>query len=465
MSKFTRLFFIAVAVSTLIGTGTIQAQSTTDSIITALKTIDPEILQYFPRWRVCEGDLQVKIKQSFALLGYDPKNLDDKNIVVTSAPIREGLSEPEFDLILIECGSERMVAAEISSNMRKLSFTLSDPKRPYCYTEIPPSQPPSAPQTAEIINYMEPTNVTHAFTLSAFEQVLKIGKSGFWLKSSIGTDQVGYTYWSSGEGRITLQRPLYENTDAATRKAIPYLLNAKLGFGYRLNGSIDGQNRFLNFIPGRKLNAGYGGKFVAGLDFHFPMHPQFGVGLNMELPLRGISYTENIDASTYYTTSIGNRRITAPGYPVDPYATAALLRSTGQATVFYNWWVDPKAPENFFRFDLGIVYSEVREVGVFNDTTTGNSSLAIEGVTGLTTWKPNELGDWVYAKIEYKSQSSFPFGVSLQYANQMLLGRAYVPLLGDWLYLEGRYSTPLRGVRPFEMKNFFMFSPVLRLNF
>lgn len=466
MSRMKYFVLIVLCTMSLVGMTPVSAQST-DEVITALKTIDPEILQYFPRWRVCEPDLQVQIKQTFALMGYDPARLDERNIVVTSAPMRMDVPEADryYDLILVECGTEKMVAAEIASYMRKLSVRLSDPKRPYCYTEIPPTQPPSSPQAAEIINFMEPTNVTHAFTLSAFEQALKIGKSGFWLKASMGTDQVGYTYWSSGEARVQLQRPLYTNDDAATRRAIPYLINARLGFGYRLTGSLDGEDRLLDFIPGRKLNAGTGGKIVGGLDFHLPMHPQAGISLNMELPLKGINPTDDIDATTYYVFDIGNRRITAPTYAEDPYGTAALLRSTGQVTLFYNWWFGSKGPENFFRADVGINYAETREVAVFKDTTTGREYLGYEGVTGLNLWKPNEALDWIYAKLEYRNQGSFPFGVSVQYSNQILVGRAYIPVLGDWLYVEGRYSTPLRDPYPFEIENFFMVSPVLRLNF
>lgn len=466
MQIMYRLTFSAIlALACVVAPAT--SQTFADTALTALKTIDPEILQYFPRWRICEPDLQVQIKQSFALMGYPKANLDDKSIIITAAPVKDGEQGQDFELILIECGSERMVASEISSNMKKLAGRLADGKRPYCYNEIPPATPPSAPQIAEIISYMEPTNVTHSFTLSAFEQSLKIGTSGFWLKASLGTDQVGYTFWSSGEGRVYLQRPLYENSDPGTRKAIPYLLNVRLGLGYRLTGNMDGESRLLDFIPGRKLNGSAGGKIVGGLDFFMPFHPQFGVGLNIELPLQGISSNNTIDGATYYKFDIGNRRITAPTYNVDPYATADIIRSTGQVTLFYNLWLDRKVPENFFRFDVGVNYAEVQEVGVFLDTTGGERKefLARDGVTGLNTWKPNEALDWVYAKVEYRNQSSFPFGISLQYSNQLLLARAYVPLLGDWLYLEGRYSTPLRDARPFEIKNFFMFSPVLRLNF
>jgi hypothetical protein len=464
MSKFATLFSLALVSIGVLSWQPSKAQNQ-DKIVESLKTIDPEILQYFPRWRICEPDLMVQIKQTFALMGYDQAKLDANNIVITSAPIRSDLPEPIYDLILIECGTEKMVAAEIASYMRKLSFRVSDPKRPYCYQDIPPSEPPSAAQAEEIINFDMPTNVTHSFSLSAFEQSLKIGNSGFWLKSSVGTDQIGYHYWSSGEARVMLQRPLYTNDDPETRRAIPYLLNAHLGAGYRLTGQMEGEERLLSFIPGRRLNAGTGGKIVGGLDFHLPMHPQAGISFNIELPLQGINASDGIDTTTYFRFDIGNRRITAPGYNVDPYATAAILRSTGQATLFYNLWVGSKGPENFFRIDLGVNYAEVREVGVFNDTTTGRHFLAYDGVTGLQLWKPNEFLDWVYSKVEYRNQGSFPFGVSVQFSNQILLGRIYIPLLGEWLYLEGRYSTPLRTARPFEIEHFFMVSPILRLNF
>jgi hypothetical protein len=465
MSTFLRTLLLVTGLVFIVGQTPMMAQGSPDAVVTALKTIDPEILQYFPRWRVCEPDLQIQVYQTFALMGFDKSKLNQQNIVITSAPLRETDPEPFYDLILIECGTEKMVAAEIASFMRKLSNRISDPKRPYCYTDIPPTEPPSAPQAAEIINYMEPTNVTHAFTLSAFEQVLKIGSSGFWLKSSIGTDQVGYTYWSSGEARVQLQRPLYVNEDVATRRAIPYLINGRVGFAYRLTGSMDGQDRLLDFVPGRKLNAGSGGKIVGGLDFSLPMHPQAGISLNMEIPLKGVNAADDVDATTYYKFDIGNRPIFAPTLPEDPFATAALLRGTGQATLFYNWWLGSQGPENFFRVDLGMNYAEVREVGVFKEEDTGREYLAEDGVRGLTTWKPNEFMDWVYAKVEYRNQGAFPFGISAQFSNQILLARAYLPVLGDWLYVEGRFSTPLRDARPYEIENFFMVSPVLRLNF
>jgi hypothetical protein len=39
--------------------------------------------------------------------------------------------------------------------------------------------PVSAYQAEAIINYYQPTDVTHAISLSLFEQNLKLGESGF----------------------------------------------------------------------------------------------------------------------------------------------------------------------------------------------------------------------------------------------------------------------------------------------
>lgn len=466
MTNIIRRTLSIAALLTLLGGAFVlpaRAQEPDSVVFARLTSIDPELLQYFPRWYVCEPDLQAKIYNAFRVLGYRKAGLDQQQIRVTAQPVSEA-EATTYDILIVECGTERMTAQDLEANIPRIYSKLADKNRPYCYSEIPSSIPATRPQAEAIINFMHPTNVNHSFTLSAFEQTLKIGNSGFWLSNTMGTDQVGYHFWNAGEAKVTLQRPLYVNDDASTRRAIPYLMNAKLGFGYRLSSNPnDGQ--LLDFIPGRRLDAGYGGKFVGALDFHMPFHPEFGLGVNMELPLRAVQASQSVDATTYVLNDIGSRRITAPTYDSDPIATVNLLRSTGQVTMFYNWWVDKDHPENFFRLDLGLNYYEIREVGMFRDSSDSFNYLGIDGVRGLNTWKPNELGDWIYAKLEYRNQSTFPFGASLQYSNQILLAHAYIPLLGQWLYIEGKYATPLRGLRPFEREHVFMISPVLRLNF
>ena len=107
-------------------------------------------------------------------------------------------------------------------------------------------------------------------------------------------------------------------------------------------------------------------------------------------------------------------------------------------------------------------YMEAKEYGVYRDVKNFASYIEPNGIDGLKTYKPNEFGDWVFAKAEYRNQAIWPFGLSIQYSNQTMLGRVYVPLV-NWLYIEAKVATLLRGARPYENKTFFIISPVLRL--
>lgn len=452
-------------------------------VIDSLTTIDPEIIKYFPRWKVCESDLQIQIYQYFLFEGYDKSALDMKNIQVLAAP--KEYPELPHEILMITCGQESMNAVEIESKMgdKLIRFltgeliysginrgTVNDiAKRDYCYTDIPTETPLPASQADAIISWFEQSNVNHSFTLSLFEQTAKIGDSGFWLRSTIGTDDVGYHFWSAGEAKIVLQRPLYINEHSDSRSAIPYLINAYLGGGYRLTSGLSEDSKSMfSWVSKRKLNSSPSGKLIAGFNFHMPFKPELGLHVNAEVPLEELM-KKGIDVNSYGIYQDFNREDmirATDGKIVDNASIVPVLRATGQITAFYHWWLDKKNPENYLRFDFGASYCEVREMGLFLDgdiKVDPKWTVDAKEVSNLKTYKPNEFGDWVYAKVEYRNQAAYPFGFSMQYSNQILLGRVYLPIFGNWFYLEGKYSTPLRGARPYEIKNFFMISPVLRL--
>lgn len=463
------------------------------AIIDSLTTIDPNIVGYFPRWKICEPDLIAQIYQAFLYKGYPVENLNREDIQVMGAP-KESELDP-YDILLLSCGNESMNVVEIESIFGDIMIGYlsgqfiyrgvnrglysedfgGTNKRDYCYTDIPGETPVTPSQATMITNYLDkPVNVDHAFSLSLFEQALKIGDSGFWLRSVMGTDEVGYHYWSSGEAKILLQRPLYINNDPMTKKGIPYLINAYLGGGYRLSSGLNNDGSLLSWVSSRNLNAAPDGKIIFGTDVHAWFHPQAGLSLNLELPLSSIG-TEKIDPTSYAQYGIGERSVDFnPNNPLSETALKSdrsivpIIRATGQISLFYNLWLDKNNPENYFRFNLGLSYAEVQEALFYKvqELPVPNAPYnyySVDGVDGLETYKPNEFMDWLYFKVEYRNQAVFPFGVSAQISNQILLGRAYLPLLGNWLYLEAKYSTPLRDARPFEIKNFFMISPVLRL--
>jgi len=273
---------LLIVTATIALTTTYAQDPERDTIMQALKTIDPEIVRYFPRWRICEPNLQLQIRQTFILYGRDKNKLDMQNIVITAAP----KSDPNdyYTILLVECGEEYFVASEVDAYMRKLAGTISDPLRPYCYREIPPETPPTERQYRVITDFMLPTDVAHSISISAFEQSLKLGETGFWIRSILGTDNIGYHFWSAGEARVLIQRPLYENLDPTSNKPIPYLINLRLGGTYRLRGGLE--NRLLSFLPSRQLNANPG-KVSLGLDVNAPFHPQFGMTFNVEFPIAG----------------------------------------------------------------------------------------------------------------------------------------------------------------------------------
>ena len=454
-------------------------------IIDSLTTIDPEIIKYFPRWKVCEPDLQIQIYQTFLFMGYSKNQLSEQNIEVLAAP-REDERDP-YELLMITCGTASMNAVQIEYYMgdklvrfltgeyiyqgKDRGYPADVARRDYCYTDIPIEYPLQASQAQVILDYIkQPTNVKQAFTVSLFEQSLKVGATGFWIRSIIGSDHIGYPFWSAGESKLILQRPLYVNNDYQTRQGIPFLINAYMGGGYRLTTGL-GKNDLFSWVHERTLNAANGGKLIAGFDFHMPFHPALGVSFTAELPLKELT-TIGIDRTTYgvYIPKHFDQINFADGDPRPDIATitavAPILRSTGYLTVFYNWWLNKANPENYLRFDLGMNYSEVREAALYEypNTTGGtNYEISVQNIVGLKTYKPKEFADWLFAKVEYRNQAIYPFGASLQYANQVLLGRVWLPLFNNWFYIEAKYATPLRSARPYEIKNFFMISPLLRI--
>jgi hypothetical protein len=481
MKKYIALLILGIFI---IGAGQTKAAVDRKALVDSLTTIDPEVRKYFPRWKICETDLQIQIFKSFKALGYDESKLNLTQIEILATPRKE--PGTPFDILTISCGEISMNSSDIEANLSSLvgyisadeSFTGSASfvpgKRDYCYVEIPPDIPVTSSQADAIISYLEPTNVTHSLTLSLFEQTLKIGDSGFWLRSSVGSDEIGYHFWESGQAQIVLKRPLIVNLDPRTRSQIPALLTAYLGGGYRVNTGVDGQQSIFDWISKRKLNGSPDGKIVAGFDFNLPMKPEFGLHFNMELPLSKLS-DDGIERKNFARMPMpldadNNPMLSwVPGGDHDNkgdviQGVIPVLQSCGQVTLFYNWWLNKWNPENYVRFDFGMSYNEVQEFAWYTLKGRLDSNFITKNeVDGLRMYKPNELGDWIYLKAEYRNQSAYPFGFSLQYSNQMLLGRVYIPLVGNWFYIEGKYSTPLRGVRPYEIENFFMISPVIRI--
>lgn len=451
-----------------------KAQSTPkdQAILNALETLDYDIVRYFPRWKVCEPNLQLHIYQTFLKAGFDRALLNMGNIEILAAPGDFDTEGGHYQILLASCGDAAMSPYQINTLMTaklrkelagELSYSGSGSGRTYCYKDIPPEIPVSSYQAEAILNYMQPTDVTHAMSLSLFEQNLKLGESGVWIKSVFGNDKSGYPFWSSGESSIIFQTPLYINKDVNTSRAIPYLLNLSLGAGYRNTNGIH-ESPIFTWLPDRVLNGPQGGNLIFGIDFYFPKLPQLGLSLDVSLPFLK-SKTAVVEFDKWGKMAIEElegREIYADGGRNIEYVVP-IMQSSGHFSIFYNWWLKRRNPtENYIRADIGLCFVETHEMGMYQENAEWKIA-GDAGIEGLKKYKPSSLADWVYFKLEYRNQATWPFGVSAQISNRTFLGNVWFPIFGNWFLLEMKYSTILTNPRPYEVKNYLMFSPVIRI--
>ncbi len=475
-----------------------------------LDEIDPELKKYFPRWKIEEPDLQYQIYQYFKITLNQDELLDIQNIEVLAVPRTKKQINRKlpYQILIVTCGEVSVSGTTFQKDLSNIYEILSgydyrreyeneeyddldlsnfqfseddiqssslDEIRKYSFKDIPVEAPVKPDQGSAIRDYLKPTNVNQALTLSLFDQSLKIGDTGFWIQNKTGNDQVGYPYYVAGESKFIMSRPLYVNNDPGTNKNTPYLINAHLGAVYRTDLGIQNGD-FFSWLPERNLNTDPGGKLIFGMDIHMPFHPEAGIHLKIESPINR-RFDMQINPERFATLGItpgvdfyrNDERNGDPNYA--PTGVVPILQTTGQVTAFYNLWLNKQKAENYFRFDLGLSYAEVREYMLFEEYDDPNQDGVPEqtfynitsNADGVQLFHPTEFADWLYAKVEYRNQAVFPFSVSLQYSNQIMLARAYMPLFGSWLLLEAKYATPLRDVRSYEVKNFFIISPVIRI--
>lgn len=455
-------FYIIAIIFTMLS-GIALAEDKPDNILDGLMDIDPNISKLFPRWTICEPSLQIEIYHAFQLLGFPDEELNKSRIVVMAAPFDGGSP----DILLVQCGSAAVKSIEVK-RLGRLVKRIED-RDEYCYKDIPPEKSLTKDQAEAIVNYFEPSSgsTTQAISLSLFEQSIRLGNTGVWFKSIIGNDPLGYAFWQSGETRVVMKSPLIFNDDQINTP-FPNLLYFHLGVSFRIGAGVNDETSALSWVSDRTLNTGPDGKGVGGFEFHLPQHPNLGMNFNIELPF-GDLHEKAIDPATYGTLPVSSSSVYFK--PESEHQgiineVVPVLRSSGQVSLFYHWWLNEDEPDNYLRFTAGVNYFEVDEYALFSEFQEENHStvtyLLSDGVEGLETYYPED-GDWLFLKAAYRNSSGFPFGMSLQYSNQILLGHLYVPIIHPWFYFEFKYATPLRHPKPFERENFFMISPTIRL--
>ncbi len=512
---------VVSSISPLFGQGSSSAAPATPDttnpggIPNAFKNIDDRALPFLSRWTVCEAQVQKIIQQQFKTAGREP-GPDLAKISIWGEPKKNG----KYELYQIKCGSAIIVKKEIDELMLQgVKDLIAEPvgaegEEKYCHDFVAVSNV-GGKVTNEIEkkvgvgenNFRMPTGGRQYYSLSVFDQMLRVGSTNWWIHNTIGNDNMGYHFWYAGEAKITAMRPLIDNYDNNTRRVVPNLLKLSGGVVYRLNDDAGNQNpRFIDFLGKRRLNMGPDPKIAVSFEGVLPLGEDnktsvIGARINLEQPIQGINQSVplaeplsfsrvNFDSDNRIPSN--ERLQLLASHPrfgeqpqfitqrkasgIDVQTITPLLRTVAQATLFYTWWLEVEGaenpPDNIFRVDAGINYSEVTETAlvqtggqfgpVYFATPSSVAPLSRDG-RGLINYRPQNVLDWIFLKFEYRNETSYPFGFSFQYSNQILLGTAYLPIFGNWLYVEAKYAHVLRELRPYEQQAYFMISPVFRV--
>ena len=506
---------VVSSTSSLFGQAPDSTTGGSSGIPKAFSTIDDRAIPFLSRWTVCEAQVQKIIQQYFKTVGKDP-GPDLAKISVWGEPKKNG----KYDIYQIKCGSAIAVKKELEDNMLQgVKELIAEPVGPdgeekYCHDFVAVSNV-GGKVTSDIEkkvgvgenNFRMPTGGRQYYSLSVFDQMLRVGATNWWIQNNIGNDNAGYHFWYAGEAKITATRALIDNSDNNTRRAIPNLLKLSGGIVYRLNDDAGNQNpRLTDFLGKRRLNMGPEPKIAVSFEGVLPLGEDnktnvFGARINAEIPIQsinqgvplaepltfsrvnfdesnGIGRSERLQLLASHPRFAENAQFVTNrnSSGVDVQTVTPLLRTVAQATVFYTWWLEVEGaenpPDNIFRVDAGINYTEIRETalvqtgGQYGPTyfaTSDNVTAANRGGRGLVNYTPQSVLDWLFIKFEYRNETTYPFGFTLQYSNQIGMVTGYLPLFGNWLYLEAKYARVLRDLRPYETADYFMISPVFRI--
>jgi hypothetical protein len=124
MKKITSLIIVSIMmIAGVTYNSNAQDASNDYDYVDSLMTIDYELRKMFPRWKVCEPDLQFQIYQAFSIYGYSKDELNIEEIEVLASP--KPPREKTYEILLLSCGDATMNPQEIDQNIKTISKYLS----------------------------------------------------------------------------------------------------------------------------------------------------------------------------------------------------------------------------------------------------------------------------------------------------------------------------------------------------
>ncbi len=481
-----RIFLSLIALLIIGGIATTEEMAAQDEPTSAelqeniedLRGLDPDIAKYLPRWRINEADLKAKMTLYFRSQGHDVTTRD--TIVVTGGLDQDNGQE---DILKISIptmpGAELNGRAKIESEIGEDLYQDILARETYAHSMIERETPITVDDKERVPNVLYPTNARQFVAVSAFRQAIQLGTSGARLEHLIGTDEIGYPFWSGGQAKAVVDYPIIRQSDPVLRSnGVPDILKFSLGIGYRLKFGQEGTSGAANLFAPRLLNGAAGAKAIVRTEYRLPEVNDLGVSFYTEVPLNRRAGTEEIEGNSEVVWRESRRLLRDRNVSI-PVREAYFLRTVAQGNLFWETWLDDYT--HYLRFSFGASYQDVAvghlRVGdhfldpdgktLWNQNGVQDGAANPEGLSNNILYSglnhPDAVEDWIYAKVEYLNQSDFPFGFSAQLANRSLLLNGFVPIVPNWLFLQAKYSTPIVGdTMPWEQEPTIVVSPILR---
>jgi len=301
-----------------------------------------------------------------------------------------------------------MWMGEVLLNTQQTRFTLSDTLRQAILTT------PNAFKLSEgIIEQFErtipfeeaPKRVT--LDMSLFGNSLRFS-NGWGLQVTIGKDEIGYPFWSTGQSDMML--------------IIHHLkIGVSVPFGFGLSsidalGPVSARPRKLDGAPGMVSQFNY------SLN-DFDMEARFSIGELTSVHAVG----DLVDPmNVYYLNSIGQLSVSRKAASGNGAHVLTLTGGLGYHKIG-NGFADPAG--------------------------------TVSTLDKVTFFSPIIKTAYVFNGVE-------TFGVSVQYYNNIISTDVWLEVFKNFLYIEGKYSVPIiRTPKPWEQSYVFMISPRVRFAF
>jgi hypothetical protein len=371
-----------------------------ERILLALNSGDTVYAAYFPVWTVLDMNTKLSIQTAFRNRGKDFP--EDERVVVIAQPNGKGIADIRIGNVSYgKLFASKSLDPQLQKELLERNYVLVD-EIPFGYRN-----------NKNMRTMPEKPNWVSA-NISLFNSAIRFGND--WrIEGRIGTDELGYPFWSSGQLSLT-----------AGYKSL------RLGAYMPMHGGVFETNpneRPLSLKP-RLLNGSTGA--TGGFEFEWDL-----------VKLNSSHITYGALGGSFAVGSLDRRR---PEYLTSNLDSLYSINAMVQAYYAFNYKFDD---EKVLNAKVGGVYHTVSLSKYVDEEIERHGKLR-------KVFTP-------YLAVEYRNLGADWFKLNATYSRMLMLG-AWAEIVPQYVFVEVKYSTVLlRQTKPWE-QNYYLYG-TLGFNF